>query len=219
MSTVLKALLAVITAIVSAIVAYCLAVYVDTYVSAPRIVRRHVATLQTRLRPSDLSAEQRKILLAVEDPRFFSHHGIDLSTPGAGLTTMTQGLIKFLYFKKFTPGFVNKIDQSLMALAFDCRIGKNTQLALFLNSVYLGNNFGEQVHGFAEGARAYYGKEVRDLGRDEFTSLVAMAIAPNEYNVANNFKKNSERVSRINKLVDGKCAPAGVSDVYYERCK
>lgn len=44
-----------------------------------------------------LSPEQWKLLLAIEDPAFYNHRGVDLSTPGAGMTTITQGLVKLLY--------------------------------------------------------------------------------------------------------------------------
>lgn len=46
------------------------------------------------LRASDLSPWQRRALLAIEDPAFYRHHGVDLKTPGAGLTTITQSLVR-----------------------------------------------------------------------------------------------------------------------------
>ena len=49
----------------------------------------------------NLSAEQIHILLKVQDPGFYSHHGIDLTTPGAGLTTITQALVKKALFQAF----------------------------------------------------------------------------------------------------------------------
>ena len=54
-----------------------------------------------------------EMMLKVEDPNFYSHKGIDYSTPGAGLTTLTQALAKFLYFENFKPGFM-KIEQTLI---------------------------------------------------------------------------------------------------------
>lgn len=43
---------------------------------------------------SDLSAWQLDALLKIEDPAFYRHKGVDLKTPGAGLTTITQSLVK-----------------------------------------------------------------------------------------------------------------------------
>jgi len=42
----------------------------------------------------------------VEDPHSFEHGGVDFSTPGAGITTITQGLVKHLYFDQFKPAKV-----------------------------------------------------------------------------------------------------------------
>ena len=42
----------------------------------------------------DLSQRQKEILIKVQDPGFYNHNGIDLSTPGAGLTTITQAIVK-----------------------------------------------------------------------------------------------------------------------------
>ena len=54
-------------------------------------------------------------LLKIEDPNFYGHNGVDLSTPGAGITTITQGMVKYLYFENFKPG-VAKLRQSLIAV-------------------------------------------------------------------------------------------------------
>jgi membrane peptidoglycan carboxypeptidase len=93
------------------------------YLNDVRIARRDtntlVATALARSGPqlslSDLSPERKKMLLAIEDPTFTYHHGVDLSTPGAGMTTLTQGLVKLLYFPEgFHPG-IAKIRQTLIA--------------------------------------------------------------------------------------------------------
>ena len=55
-----------------------------------------------------------EMMLKIQDPNFYIHKGIDFSTPGAGLTTLTQALAKFLYFENFKPGFL-KIEQTLIA--------------------------------------------------------------------------------------------------------
>src|SRR5262245_3552880 len=48
----------------------------------------------TEVSLTDLSQRRRDILLAVEDPGFFQHRGVDLSSPGQGMTTITQALVK-----------------------------------------------------------------------------------------------------------------------------
>lgn len=184
----------------------------------PGIVDRAEAEVAEALDPADLPAGRIEDLLAVEDPGFFDHHGIDVSTPGAGWTTITQGLAKDLYFDAFRPGPLAKLEQSLAALALDARISKERQLALFLGSAYLGETGEDAVNGFAPAARAWLGRDVRELDRREFLALVAMAIGPNEYGIADNPERNAERVARIERLLAGECRPAGWRDVTYERC-
>ena len=184
----------------------------------PAIVARAEAEVAEPLAPDDLPAGRIEDLLAVEDPRFFDHHGIDVGTPGAGWTTITQGLAKDLYFDAFRPGPLAKLEQSLAALVLDARISKDRQLALFLGSAYLGETDRGAVNGFAPAARAWLGKDVRELDRREFLSLVAMAIGPNEYGIARDSARNAGRVARIERLLAGACRPAGWHDVTYERC-
>ena len=66
---------------------------------------------------NDLSKRQTEILIKVQDPGFYNHNGMDLSTPGGGLTTITQAIVKKLYFANFKPG-IAKIIQSLIAMLF-----------------------------------------------------------------------------------------------------
>ncbi|MHA1549133.1 MAG: hypothetical protein ACTSYE_09385 [Alphaproteobacteria bacterium] len=63
-----------------------------------------LAALPALRAPAHLTDNQRAILLAVEDPAFDHHNGLDFSQPGQGMTTITQAITKFLYFDPFKPG-------------------------------------------------------------------------------------------------------------------
>ena len=138
------------------------------YINEIRVARRDTKKLftsvleryGTELTLSDLSPERKAMLLAVEDPRFYQHHGVDLEEPGAIMTTLTQGLVKLLYYPNgFKPG-VAKLRQSLIAkYALNSIISKDDQLLLFLNICCLGHEKGKEVHGLADGSRIYFGKE------------------------------------------------------------
>lgn len=179
------------------------------------------AALDGPLRELDLDAlspGREAILLAVEDPMFRHHEGVDLATPGAGMTTITQGLVKLLYFPDgFRPG-VAKIRQTLIAqYALDALVSKDDQLRLFLNITYLGRHEGQQIYGFGQAARAYYGKHFRDLADDEYLALVAMPIGPNAFKPGT--AASAERVERIRLYLSGAYKPAGLLDVEYNRRK
>ncbi|PIU49633.1 MAG: hypothetical protein COS92_05655 [Desulfobacterales bacterium CG07_land_8_20_14_0_80_52_14] len=110
---------------------------------------------------SDLSPERRSMLLAIEDPTFTRHHGVDLATPGAGMTTLTQGLVKFLYFPDgFHPGIAKNRQTLIAQYALDAMVSKDDQLLLFLNIYYLGNEHGQAIHVYANAARIYFWQRI-----------------------------------------------------------
>lgn len=169
----------------------------------------------TEIQPLDLSSERIAVLLAIEDPAFMSHRGVDFETPGAGMTTISQGLVKLLYFPDgFRPGLA-KMRQTLIArYAFDPLVSKSEQLLLMLNMSYLGHHEGKAVHGFANAAQVYFDKPFADLTDEEFVSLVAMLIGPNALKPGTS--AHNERVQRINAYLSGEYKPVDLLDVEYD---
>jgi membrane peptidoglycan carboxypeptidase len=180
----------------------------------PSLVAAALERHGSELDVGDLSPEREAMLLAVEDPAFRRHRGVDLATPGAGMTTLTQGLVKLLYFPEgFRPGMA-KIRQTLIArYALEALVSKDEQLRLFLNIAYFGHENGRAVHGFPDASRTYFGKEFCDLTDDEFLTLVAMIIGPNAYKP--HTAANLERVERIRRYLSGGYTPEGLLDVEY----
>lgn len=163
----------------------------------------------------DLNSRQLDFLLAVEDPAFFDHRGVDLSTPGAGMTTISQGLVKLLYFPDGFHQGVAKIRQTLIAqYAFDASVSKHEQLELFLNAAYMGSSSEGSVYGFPAAAKRYFSKQFADLSEDEFKSLVAMVIAPNVY--VPGTAQHAARMARIHAYVSGTYHPLCVLDTEYD---
>ena len=164
---------------------------------------------------ADLSRERIHALLLVEDPNFYHHNGFDFSTPGAGVTTITQAMAKYLYFEHFTKG-IKKIEQTLIAwLAITPMVSKDDQLIVFMNTAYLGHVDGKEVRGFAEASRTYYAKPFNELTETEYLSLVAMLIAPKTFNIKQHPERNLERVALIKKLISGEYIPTENSDMLY----
>ena len=163
----------------------------------------------------DLSKKRIKSLLTVQDPKFYEHSGYDFTTLGAGVTTITQAMTKYLYFKKFTKGF-KKIEQTLIAwLAITPMVTKDEQLTVFINTAYLGTVDGKEVRGFAEASRVYYKKPFNELTETEYLSIVAMLIAPKTFSLKNHPKRNSKRVELIKKLIKGEYVPTSNNDIFY----
>ena len=183
-------------------------------VATPSLVAEAWKRFGAQLKLTDLSQDRQAMLLAIEDPAFTRHHGVDLETPGAGMTTITQGLVKLIYFPGGFKQGVAKVRQTLIAqYALDPLVSKNDQMQLFLNICYLGSKNGQPIHGYAVAAQAYFGKNFAELTDEEFLSLVAMHIAPDSLEPGT--PENTQRVQRIRAYLSGKYQPASVLDVDY----
>lgn len=96
------------------------------------------AAAEGELDLGDLPKRRLDMLVKIEDPGFYSHRGVDFSTPGAGMTSITQSLVKRFYFNDFQPGFA-KLEQSLIArFILDPAMSKDAQLKAYLNFSHYG---------------------------------------------------------------------------------
>jgi membrane carboxypeptidase/penicillin-binding protein PbpC len=179
-----------------------------------------VAALAGSLEPeaAALSKARLDILLAVEDPSFWTNDAWDFSTPGQGGTTLTQSLGKIVFFDRFR-GAIDKIE--LMALSrwvLSALVPKETVLRAALAVARFGRDAKGPVIGFAEAARRWFGKELSGLSDREWLSLVAMLIAPLDLDPIGNAAANAERVRRIERLLAGICRPSGLMDHWLNGC-
>jgi membrane carboxypeptidase/penicillin-binding protein PbpC len=153
--------------------------------------------------PDALTPERGAILVKVQDPDFWSHHGVD---PGAPLTTttVTQSTVKKLYFSDFKKGFP-KIEQSLIAyFAVAPQVSKNAELAAFLD-----------VNDFEGRAQKWFGKSLAALDDEQFIAVIATNNDPRQ---APGTKENAERVTRIKNYLAGRCERRGLADVWLDAC-
>ncbi len=186
-------------------------------ISAKEVFFKYVKPDFNPIHLVDIPEKRLQALLKVQDPNFYNHNGLDFKTPGAGLTTITQAIVKFVYFDNFRAGFM-KIEQSLIAwLAVNPMISKNDQLTVFINNAYLGTLDNKSIMGFEMAAKRYFGKTFMQLSDEEYLSLVAMLIAPDGYSIKNHPEKNRARVERIKRLLSGEYKPYGLQDLYYNQ--
>jgi len=215
MKHILKFITIAFALVIISLMIYAGYIIIQSRNDTPDIVKKKLNSKDMDMPLSDLSKWQINALLKVEDPNFYKHKGIDLKTPGAGSSTISQGVVKLLYFDAYKPG-VAKFKQSLIArFAFNTLVSKNNQLLLYVNCVYMGRVEGNDIYGFADASQAYYKKDFKKLDDDEYLSLVAMVISPNTFSVYYHKKWNEERVKRIKLLLDGKYKPRSLMDLYY----
>jgi monofunctional glycosyltransferase len=156
-------------------------------------------------------------LLLVEDPGFAHHSGVDFSTAGAGLTTFTQSVAKRAGFDQFKPGIM-KIRLMGYAIGLEHSLTKAQIIALWLDMVGMGRGPDGWMTGFYTASEQIYGRPPSQLTESEFLTLVAVPIAPRNFDLQKGNAALTERVSRIEHLVQGQCSPAGLNDVWLNGC-
>ena len=130
-------------------------------------------------------------LTAVEDRKFFQHHGFDirglaraalslLSGKVQGGSTLTQQLVKNFFL---TPErtIERKLNELVMAVLLELHYSKEEILETYLNEIYLGQDKDRAIHGIGLASQFYFGKEVRHLTLAESALLVGIIKGPAHY--------------------------------------
>ncbi len=132
-------------------------------------------------------------LQAVEDRDFKRHHGINVTSilraafsnlaaghVVQGGSTLTQQLVKNLFLDR-GQRFTRKFNEALISLLIEARYDKKRILEAYMNEVFLGQQGGQAVHGFAAAAEFYFGREPRELTTPEIALLVGLVQGPSLY--------------------------------------
>ena len=152
-------------------------------------------------------------VLAVEDQRFYEHHGLDARRIGGALvanvkaggiaqggSTITQQLAKNLFLSAGRSP-VRKVREAAMAVMLELRYDKRAILEAYLNEIYLGQDGGRAIHGVGAAARYYFGKEVRRLSLPESALLAGMIHAPNRHAPTRHQRAARERRDLVLRLM------------------
>ncbi|MGF9977944.1 PBP1A family penicillin-binding protein [Viridibacillus arvi] len=145
--------------------------------------REHVAY-------EDIPEDMRDAILATEDVRFFSHHGIDFYRLGGailanlrhgfgaqGASTLTQQVIKnsFLQNEKTLK---RKAQEAYLAIQLEREYSKEEIFEMYFNKVLMSG----RIYGYGTASKYFYGKELKDLKLEEMALLAGMSQLPNAYN-------------------------------------
>jgi len=131
----------------------------------------------------------KQAMIAVEDGRFYSHHGFDWEGMlraafvnvqsgeiEEGASTITQQLVKNLFLSP-EQTFSRKAEEIALAVIMENNFSKDEILELYLNTIYFGSNF----YGIAEASEGYFAKEPTELNLAEATMLAGLPNAPSLY--------------------------------------
>jgi penicillin-binding protein 1A len=139
-------------------------------------------------------------VIALEDRRFKSHHGVDwygtvrsiiydvTGKDMQGGSTITQQLIKNLTGEKQRT-LIRKYTEIKNALALERHFSKDEIMEAYLNTIYLDQG----CYGIKTGAEYYFGKDASELTLKESAVLVAITQAPRRNNPILNYDNNYAR--------------------------
>src|SRR6202040_2614105 len=126
-------------------------------------------------------------VVAVEDSKFYQHHGYDLSgivratfknfVAGhvrQGASTITQQLARNSFALK-EKTFRRKLLEIALARRIEDQFGKQKIMELYLNRIY----FGGGLYGAEAAARGYFGKSAHELSLAECATLAGLIKSPN----------------------------------------
>ena len=169
---------------------------VDAFTLAPESLTNDALTkggARRQLNFKDIPPVLVQAITSIEDRRFFDHRGLDFfgiarallrnagdERVGQGGSTITQQLVKNTYL---TPERTlrRKYAEAILAFTLERRLSKEDIFALYCTEVYLGQRGVFAVRGVDQGARVFFGKELKDLTLAEAATLAGMIQSPTRY--------------------------------------
>ncbi len=164
--------------------------------------------------------------VAAEDKNFYRHDGVDLiailraarenhesGRLKQGGSTISQQVVKQVVLKSNERSLMRKLRELFLVRELERRASKDKILEVYLNHIYLG-----RAYGIKAAARAYYGKEVKDLSLGEAAFLAGMPKAPSSFSPSMNYARAKERQAyvlgrmREQKFIDDKEMRAALAE-------
>ncbi len=158
---------------------------------------------------ADLPEYVPQAFVAVEDKRFYTHHGLDYRRIGGallknlrtfsfreGASTISQQLIKNTHLSS-EKTINRKLKEVKLTRQLEKKYTKDEIVELYLNSIY----FGHDVFGVAAASDFYFGKEAEELSPAESAMLAALVKSPNGYSPFRNAEACLTRRNFVLKLM------------------
>jgi len=157
------------------------------------------------LKPEEVPSRLADAVIAIEDERFYQHHGIDsIGLARAvlydvsntclcqGGSTITQQLVKDVYLGGSDRGY-NKVEGMVLALKVERILTKDQILADYLSEITTG--FGR--YGVTAAACAYFQSPLEKLTLGQYALLAGMTQAPSVYDPTLNPDAAQARRSQV----------------------
>ena len=169
------------------------------------VAGRRGALVGERLTLEQMPATLPAAFIAMEDRRFYSHHGIDprgllralledirARHWVAGGSTITQQTAKIL-FTNSERRVSRKLTDMMDAVTLENSLSKKQILELYLNRLYLGSG----AYGVDGAAHIYFGKSARNLTLSEAAMLATLTRAPSVFSPRRDLAAAQERADIV----------------------
>lgn len=149
----------------------------------------------------DVSDHFKNAIVAIEDHRFYEHHGIDYislvritlanimaqEVLGGG-STITQQLAKNMYFDQ-SLSMSRKVSEAFVANALENTYSKKEILELYINCIY----YGDGHYGIYDASMGYFNVEPSMLSIEQGSILAGLPQAPSAYALSTHYDMARKR--------------------------
>lgn len=188
---------------------------------------------------AEIPLHTQKAFIAVEDERFYKHHGIDMQgimrafLKGVGNnfrfseggSSLTQQLLKNNVFLDwvnetgFSEKMKRKVQEQHLAIMLEKRMSKDQILEFYLNTI----NLGAGSYGVRAASYRYFGKDVSELTISESAVIAGISKNPTSLNPIRFPEENAKRRATILNMMENQGyitadqKQAALNDKVYER--
>lgn len=173
--------------------------------------------------PDTVTDTVKAAFVALEDKRFYSHHGYDpkgiIRAVGVnikagktveGASTITQQLVKNTHLSA-EKTFSRKLNEIAIAMKIEKKYTKDQILAMYLSVIY----FGGGAYGINAASEKYFGCTPQELTTAQAATLAGILKNPSRYSPANSISAATERrnlvldvMQREGYITEAECAAA-----------
>jgi penicillin-binding protein 1A len=153
------------------------------------IAQLHGATDRLVVPSSEIPQAMKDATVAIEDKRFYEHHGVDFVGVARALvadllaghvvqggSTITEQYVKNAYLGSES-GLERKVREAILAWELEDRWSKDRILTAYLNTVY----YGAGAYGVQAAAQTYFHRDVRQLTLAQCALLAGLPRDPTGY--------------------------------------
>lgn len=153
----------------------------------------------------DVSQYFKDAIVAIEDKRFYQHHGFDIigitravkanlteGSTSQGASTITQQYARLLYLTN-EKTWSRKIKEAFYTMQLETHLSKDEILEGYINNVY----FGHGIYGIENAAKYFYNKSAKDLSLNEASMLAGVVNGPQYFSPLIDEKQARERQSIV----------------------